>query len=55
MTNALKLIRAFDTPTPRENTQPIKSRRLRRQEQRDRVALRRRAERVRSAKVNAQK
>jgi hypothetical protein len=37
MTNALKLVRALDTPIPRERIQPLKSRRLRRQEQRDRI------------------
>jgi hypothetical protein len=37
MTNALRLIRALDTPTPRERTQPLKSRRQRRQEERNRL------------------
>ena len=35
MVNSLKLIRALDTPTPRQRTQPTKIRRQRRQEQRD--------------------
>ncbi len=37
MTNPLELIRQLNTPTPRKRTQPVKSRRLRRQEERDRI------------------
>jgi hypothetical protein len=36
-TDTLKLIRDLNTPTPRAFTQPLKSRRRRRQEERDRV------------------
>lgn len=46
MTNALRLICDLDTPTPRARTQPLKSRRQRRQEERDRLKL---------AQVNSQK
>ncbi|HEY9676328.1 MAG TPA: hypothetical protein V6D11_33100 [Waterburya sp.] len=34
MTNAIQLIRNLDTPASRERKQPLKSRRLRRQEMR---------------------
>jgi len=37
MTNALRLIRALDTPTSQERTRPTKSRRQRRREERDRI------------------
>jgi hypothetical protein len=37
MTNPLELIRQINIPTPRKRNQPVKSRRLRRQEERDRV------------------
>jgi hypothetical protein len=46
MTNALRLIRALDTHTPHDRTQPLKSRRQRRQEERDRIKL---------AQVNSQR
>jgi hypothetical protein len=53
MTNSIKLIRQLDAPitTNRSGTQPTKSRRLRRQEERDSEALLRSADRIRSAKV----
>lgn len=59
MTNPLQLIRNLDTPTPRDSeallrsadrTQPLKSRRQRRQEQRDSKALRRSTDRLKPTK-----
>jgi hypothetical protein len=53
MTNPLALVRQLDAPitTKRSDTPPPKSRRLRRQEERDSGALLRSADRIRSAKV----
>lgn len=48
MTHSIKLIQSLDTPitTKRERIQPLKSRRQRRQEERERISL---------AQVNSQR
>jgi hypothetical protein len=55
MRNPLKLVQSLNTPTAKKRTQPMKSRRQRRQAERESVAQRSRAERAHSAKVNEQK